>query len=224
MFIPKNLLTFAPAFETKEHWRDGRVVDYSSLENYRAERHRGFESLSLRKQNVTLLIIRGLLFLRCFLHPELHPVLCWLHPILHPRSSNVCQNYHESICIEVVSGCFVHPSAVPVVGHSLAGRSFCKASPRYEVSPMVEDVAKMLKTKLFRSYAKRFRSYFVSLQPIFRILYGMNAIVNITSQVFVRGQRRFEPTCYVQHPFGTPCTCGIGLPRHQEHSFIFRAS
>ena len=29
-------------------WRDGRVVDYSSLENCRAERHRGFESLSLR--------------------------------------------------------------------------------------------------------------------------------------------------------------------------------
>ena len=49
LFIPKNLLTFAPAFETEEHWRDGRVVDYSSLENYRAERHRGFESLSLRK-------------------------------------------------------------------------------------------------------------------------------------------------------------------------------
>jgi len=48
----------------------------------------------------------------------------------------------------------------------------------------------------------------------------MNAIVNITSQAFVRSQRRFEPTCYVQHPFGTPCTCGIGLPRHQEHSFI----
>ena len=32
-----------------EHWRDGRVVDYSSLENYRTERYRGFESLSLRK-------------------------------------------------------------------------------------------------------------------------------------------------------------------------------
>ena len=29
--------------------RDGRVVDYSSLENCRAERHRGFESLSLRQ-------------------------------------------------------------------------------------------------------------------------------------------------------------------------------
>ena len=49
MFISKKLRTFAPAFETIEHWRDGRVVDYSSLENYRAERHRGFESLSLRK-------------------------------------------------------------------------------------------------------------------------------------------------------------------------------
>ena len=30
--------------------RDGRVVDYSSLENCRTERYRGFESLSLRKQ------------------------------------------------------------------------------------------------------------------------------------------------------------------------------
>ena len=50
LFIQKNLLTFAPAFETEEHWRDGRVVDYSSLENYRAERHRGFESLSLRNK------------------------------------------------------------------------------------------------------------------------------------------------------------------------------
>ena len=30
--------------------RDGRVVDYSGLENRRAERHRGFESLSLRYQ------------------------------------------------------------------------------------------------------------------------------------------------------------------------------
>ena len=51
LFVSKKLLTFAPAFETEEHWRDGRVVDYSSLENYRAERHRGFESLSLR--NIT---------------------------------------------------------------------------------------------------------------------------------------------------------------------------
>ena len=36
-------------FQTNEHWRDGRVVDYSSLENYRTERYRGFESLSLRQ-------------------------------------------------------------------------------------------------------------------------------------------------------------------------------
>ena len=44
------LRTFAPAFERIEHWRDGRVVDYSSLENCRTERCRGFESLSLRQQ------------------------------------------------------------------------------------------------------------------------------------------------------------------------------
>ena len=54
--MPKNLLnsrkttTFAPAFKKSKHWRDGRVVDYSSLENYRTERYRGFESLSLRKE------------------------------------------------------------------------------------------------------------------------------------------------------------------------------
>ena len=51
LFVSKKLLTFAPAF-TEEHWRDGRVVDYSSLENYRAERHRGFESLSLRQESL----------------------------------------------------------------------------------------------------------------------------------------------------------------------------
>ena len=30
------------------------MVDYSSLENYRAERHRGFESLSFRKRYISL--------------------------------------------------------------------------------------------------------------------------------------------------------------------------
>ena len=30
--------------------RDGRVVDYSGLENRRTERYRGFESLSLRNE------------------------------------------------------------------------------------------------------------------------------------------------------------------------------
>ena len=32
------------------NWRDGRVVDYTGLENRRTERYRGFESLSLRYQ------------------------------------------------------------------------------------------------------------------------------------------------------------------------------
>ena len=35
-------------------WRDGRVVDYNGLENRRTERYRGFESLSLRKRNLTI--------------------------------------------------------------------------------------------------------------------------------------------------------------------------
>ena len=54
LLVSINLRTFAPAFETSEHWRDGRVVDYSSLENYRTERYRGFESLSLRKDKALL--------------------------------------------------------------------------------------------------------------------------------------------------------------------------
>ena len=48
----KNTFTFAADFKTLGHWRDGRVVDYSSLENYRTERYRGFESLSLREEQI----------------------------------------------------------------------------------------------------------------------------------------------------------------------------
>ena len=40
------LLSLHPLFRHSR--RDGRVVDYNGLENRRAERHRGFESLSLR--------------------------------------------------------------------------------------------------------------------------------------------------------------------------------
>ena len=49
----KKLLTFALAFRSNmlsDFRRDGRVVDYNGLENRRAERHRGFESLSLRNR------------------------------------------------------------------------------------------------------------------------------------------------------------------------------
>ena len=67
-----------------EHWRDGRVVDYSSLENYRTERYRGFESLSLRQQNVTLLIIRGL---HSFLtnYPQFYPQFWMSYPQNYPQ-------------------------------------------------------------------------------------------------------------------------------------------
>ena len=34
-----------------KHWKGGRVVDYSGLENRRAERHRGFESLPFRRED-----------------------------------------------------------------------------------------------------------------------------------------------------------------------------
>ena len=39
----------------------------------------------------------------------------------------------------VVSGCFAHPSAAPVAGRSLAGQASIRSSPRYKVSPMVEE-------------------------------------------------------------------------------------
>ena len=45
--------TFAPLLDQEpvsNRRRDGRVVDYNGLENRRAERHRGFESLSLRNR------------------------------------------------------------------------------------------------------------------------------------------------------------------------------
>lgn len=41
--------------------------------------------------------------------------------------------------IAVVSGCFAHPSAAPVAGRSLAGQDTFRISPRYKVSPMVEE-------------------------------------------------------------------------------------
>ena len=45
--LTKSVFTLA----LRKQRRDGRVVDYSSLENYRTERYRGFESLSLRTLN-----------------------------------------------------------------------------------------------------------------------------------------------------------------------------
>ena len=38
----------------------------------------------------------------------------------------------------VVSGCFVHPSAAPVAGRSLAEQASVRVLPRYKVSPMVK--------------------------------------------------------------------------------------
>ena len=54
-YICKAIEKSSAAYESvafkKSNWRDGRVVDYSGLENRRTERYRGFESLSLRKTN-----------------------------------------------------------------------------------------------------------------------------------------------------------------------------
>ena len=46
------MLYLCTRFQANDTWRDGRVVDYSSLENCRTERCRGFESLSLRSKKM----------------------------------------------------------------------------------------------------------------------------------------------------------------------------
>ena len=52
------------------HWKGGRVVDYSGLENRRAERHRGFESLPFRREasseSCSLFLFPFLLMQVCF--------------------------------------------------------------------------------------------------------------------------------------------------------------
>ena len=54
LHVSRKSHTFASLLKRKppttDVWRDGRVVDYSSLENCRTERCRGFESLSLRNK------------------------------------------------------------------------------------------------------------------------------------------------------------------------------
>ena len=54
--VSKNTSTFASLLKRNtynKHWKGGRVVDYSGLENRRAERHRGFESLPFRRERAT---------------------------------------------------------------------------------------------------------------------------------------------------------------------------
>ena len=58
--------------------RDGRVVDYSGLENRRAERHRGFESLSLRQNKEKLLSFSATFF------------------VLIPIPPHSCRHYKET--------------------------------------------------------------------------------------------------------------------------------
>ncbi len=55
--------------------------------------------------------------------------------------------------IAVVSGCFVHPSAAPVAGRSLAGQDSSSVSPRYKVSPMVEESKIKYELCALRAYA-----------------------------------------------------------------------
>ena len=59
----------------KKHWKGGRVVDYSGLENRRAERHRGFESLPFRREDEQRELLVFLFMLYAF-----GPVLALIPP------------------------------------------------------------------------------------------------------------------------------------------------
>ena len=78
-----KISTFAPAFRQSRLWRDGRVVDYSSLENCRTERCRGFESLSLRNKCWLSVIYENyahnyahFLLIMCFFHAFFETACC----------------------------------------------------------------------------------------------------------------------------------------------------
>ena len=68
VLFPKNVVSLPPQTRKDPLRRDGRVVDYSSLENCRAARHRGFESLSLRPLQEQF-----------FLHERVALFLCRIH-------------------------------------------------------------------------------------------------------------------------------------------------
>ena len=88
LFVSQNLCTFAPAFKTTKHWRDGRVVDYSSLENYRTERYRGFESLSLRQAKTQSFGKQMVAFSLCFVTPRFTPTFGSIFK--NPKAGGFC--------------------------------------------------------------------------------------------------------------------------------------
>ena len=61
----------------KEIWKGGRVVDYSGLENRRAERHRGFESLPFRHRAWWTIVHHAFLFYSYFLHVTFIMFIRW---------------------------------------------------------------------------------------------------------------------------------------------------
>ena len=86
--------------------RDGRVVDYSSLENYRTERYRGFESLSLR--NVKKKEVRLNFFLFCciilirqffILNRQNYPFSPRLIDKNPKNSALIRQKYPKTLCL-----------------------------------------------------------------------------------------------------------------------------
>ena len=77
--------------------RDGRVVDYSSLENYRTERYRGFESLSLR--NLKKEVRFELLFLFYILNRQKYPKTLCLIDKNSKNTALIRQKYPKTLCL-----------------------------------------------------------------------------------------------------------------------------
>ena len=77
--------------------RDGRVVDYSSLENYRTERYRGFESLSLR--NLKKEVRFELLFLFYILNRQKYPKALCLIDKNSKNTALIRQKYPKTLCL-----------------------------------------------------------------------------------------------------------------------------
>ena len=81
-------------------WRDGRVVDYSGLENRRTERYRGFESLSLRHKRCksSYYEICTSFFISLRHHPLLQSESNFLYPLFY-NCTNRYRTYFSTSAI-----------------------------------------------------------------------------------------------------------------------------
>ncbi len=119
-----------PYFCTRKRqtvWRDGRVVDYSSLENCRAERHRGFESLSLRQRELEIAWFQVLFLFDMFFQLKISALISSLpmqtewgrHKkgcvviLTHPRYFLLLLSHHHSKRMTVVGFPFIDVIVAP---------------------------------------------------------------------------------------------------------------